>query len=476
MLPRFPFLCTVTLLGRSSFVSCQTQVTDSSTASSTFSAQQTGIACPGNDGADVMVGDEEFEVFCGYNITGLPQLFQYAAIDEQDCLDKCGALPECVGATYNGESCIGFSAPPSGTAIDYTLVGADFVSFQLENSSAVSSSSRLTMTSSSTVSSSFSTSIAARPSSVSTTSIDSSTSNLFSSSITSPSSTRSVEPSSLYSFSSSSFILVPSTDSIKPSSATRPSEPMTLSSSASSNSSPATTSTQSSAQSTSPSSLAETLSTSLSPSSRDFATNVASTPSISLPTALLISTIITTSTATSSSAASMLLPLPPPVGGCPSIRTGRGACVLSSICCDDRSHFSIWYVKDQFPYPTNPVFLGPLLADACCCRMLYDAEATRRPLGKDTLILSVHSITSGNDPQNTSLVYMGSTAAGTHCSTSFSPNRIRADHEGHCAPDGSLLCSDDGNTFMRCVHGGWINFSGVAAGTTCVNGTIVASK
>lgn len=95
------------------------------------------------------------------------------------------------------------------------------------------------------------------------------------------------------------------------------------------------------------------------------------------------------------------------------------------------------------------------------------------PYGNADRVCNIHSYTSSNDARMTTLVSFGITAIGTHCSTNFFPNRIRADHEGHCDPDGALVCSDDGKTYMRCVHGGWIEFSGLAAGTICVDGRIV---
>lgn len=69
-------------------------------------------------------------------------------------------------------------------------------------------------------------------------------------------------------------------------------------------------------------------------------------------------------------------------------------------------------------------------------------------------------------------VFFGSVAPGTYCDQS--QQRIRRNNNGNCQPDGRLKCGKGGNTFFVCDQGGLIDFGGVAAGTTCSNGTIVA--
>ncbi|KAG6986654.1 hypothetical protein G7Y79_00074g098510 [Physcia stellaris] len=85
---------------------------------------------------------------------------------------------------------------------------------------------------------------------------------------------------------------------------------------------------------------------------------------------------------------------------------------------------------------------------------------------------SLHYCVSEADG-STQNVYFGDVAPGTYCDAA--ENRIRADNEGNCSPDGSLQCGSDGSTFMVCDQGGLINFGSVAPGTKCENGAIVAA-
>ena len=71
-------------------------------------------------------------------------------------------------------------------------------------------------------------------------------------------------------------------------------------------------------------------------------------------------------------------------------------------------------------------------------------------------------------------VFFGSVAFGTYCDES--ENRIRADNYGNCSPDGQLFCNDAGATFFECDQGELISFGSGAAGTTCVDGTFVATN
>ncbi|KAK4506888.1 hypothetical protein PRZ48_000621 [Zasmidium cellare] len=52
---------------------------------------------------------------------------------------------------------------------------------------------------------------------------------------------------------------------------------------------------------------------------------------------------------------------------------------------------------------------------------------------------------------------------------------VRARPDGDCDTDGALQCTDGGQQFMVCDHGGWVRMGSVAAGTTCSNGKIVAA-
>ena len=70
-------------------------------------------------------------------------------------------------------------------------------------------------------------------------------------------------------------------------------------------------------------------------------------------------------------------------------------------------------------------------------------------------------------------VFFGSTAAGTYCDASFTPNKIRADNLGNCSNDGQYSCQGE-DVILVCDQGGLVKLSDVAAGTKCVDGTIVA--
>ncbi len=77
-------------------------------------------------------------------------------------------------------------------------------------------------------------------------------------------------------------------------------------------------------------------------------------------------------------------------------------------------------------------------------------------------------------PNGNQEVFFGPVADGTYCDES--ENKIRADNYGDCSPDGQLFCNYDGTTFFECDQGGLIYFGPVAAGTTCVDGIIVATN
>lgn len=53
---------------------------------------------------------------------------------------------------------------------------------------------------------------------------------------------------------------------------------------------------------------------------------------------------------------------------------------------------------------------------------------------------------------------------------------VRDRPDGDCDDDGSLMCTDGGQQFDICDHGGYIRMGSVANGTTCENGQIVASN
>lgn len=77
-------------------------------------------------------------------------------------------------------------------------------------------------------------------------------------------------------------------------------------------------------------------------------------------------------------------------------------------------------------------------------------------------------------PNGNQEVFFGSVADGTYCDES--ENKIRANNYGDCSPDGQLFCDISGTAFFECDQGGLIYFGPVAAGTTCVDGTIVATN
>lgn len=84
------------------------------------------------------------------------------------------------------------------------------------------------------------------------------------------------------------------------------------------------------------------------------------------------------------------------------------------------------------------------------------------------------SLCAPGGSNGTTEVFFGPVAAGTYCD--LDEMRIRADNDGNCQPDGQLFCGPSGNTFFICDQGGLIDFGSVAAGTTCANGTIVATN
>lgn len=53
---------------------------------------------------------------------------------------------------------------------------------------------------------------------------------------------------------------------------------------------------------------------------------------------------------------------------------------------------------------------------------------------------------------------------------------VRERPDGDCDVDGSILCTDGGQQFDICDHGGWVRMGSVAEGTVCRNGRIVASR
>lgn len=76
-------------------------------------------------------------------------------------------------------------------------------------------------------------------------------------------------------------------------------------------------------------------------------------------------------------------------------------------------------------------------------------------------------------PNGNEEVFFGPVADGTYCDEL--ENKIRADNYGDCSPDGHLFCDDTGSAFFECDQGGLIDVGPVAAGTTCVDGNIVAT-
>lgn len=76
-------------------------------------------------------------------------------------------------------------------------------------------------------------------------------------------------------------------------------------------------------------------------------------------------------------------------------------------------------------------------------------------------------------PNGSQEVFFGPVADGTYCDEL--ENKIRADNYGDCSPDGQLFCDDTGSVFFECDQGGLIYFGFVAAGTSCVDGNIVAT-
>lgn len=77
-------------------------------------------------------------------------------------------------------------------------------------------------------------------------------------------------------------------------------------------------------------------------------------------------------------------------------------------------------------------------------------------------------------PNGNQEVFFGPVANGTYCDES--ENEIRADNYGDCSPDGQLFCDDSGTALYECDLGGLISFGPVAAGTVCVDGSIVATN
>ena len=61
---------------------------------------------------------------------------------------------------------------------------------------------------------------------------------------------------------------------------------------------------------------------------------------------------------------------------------------------------------------------------------------------------------------------MGDVAPGTMCQG----GKIVRKTNGDCAPDGALVCGDDGKMFSLCVDGALVSSRGVANGTRCVDG------
>ena len=52
---------------------------------------------------------------------------------------------------------------------------------------------------------------------------------------------------------------------------------------------------------------------------------------------------------------------------------------------------------------------------------------------------------------------------------------VRERPDGDCDTDGSLMCTDGGQSYSVCDHGGWVRMGSVADGTVCRNGAIVGA-